>query len=293
MEKIILVAGATGNLGRKICAELTRLNCRIRALVREESDKKKINTLEQLGVEIFKVRPDHPAELLNACKGVSCVVSALAGLHEVIVTVQSQILKAAILAGVPRYIPSDFSTDFTGMPTGENRNFDLRKEFEALLNKSDIRATSIFNGAFAEVLRYNIPLFDAKQKTIAYLEQKEDWAIDFTTMDDTAAFTARVALDDTAPRYLRIASFRVSPNELVELSVQHKESKFKLISMGSMEGFSAYNKAQRAKYPAGENELYPNWQQSQYLYSMFLVHHNKLDNDRYEGLKWSAVEANI
>jgi NmrA-like family len=74
-------------------------------------------------------------QLKQACQGVSCVVSALAGLHETIVDSQIKLLDAAISAGVPRFIPSDYSSDFTKLPAGENRNFDLRKEFH--LNKSD------------------------------------------------------------------------------------------------------------------------------------------------------------
>jgi hypothetical protein len=135
----------------------------------------------------------------------------LAGLHEVIVKTQTSLLNAAVTAGVPRFIPSDFSTDFTTMPAGENRNFDLRKEFHSILDQSPIQATSIFNGAFADILRYNTPLFNVPQKIIAYYEGKEDWKIDFTTMDDTAAFTAMAAIDESAPRSLRMASFRVSP----------------------------------------------------------------------------------
>jgi len=112
-------------------------------------------------------------------------------------------------------------------------------------------------------------------------------------MDDTAAFTAKAALDTTAPRFLRIASFRVSPNDLVALSEQYKGRKFELADMGSMEAFSAYNKIQRAQYPAGEEELYPKWQQAQYLCSMFLVHHEALDNGRYPDLAWYKAEDNI
>ena len=293
MKNLILVAGATGTLGGKICRELIKLNIPVRAIVRKESDPEKTRSLEELGVDIFKVDLSDEQELIEACGNVSCVVSALAGLRDVIVDTQTKLLNAAIAAGVPRFIPSDFSTDFTLMPVNENRNFDLRKEFEDRLNKSPIKATSIFNGAFADILRYNTPLFNVPKKTIAYYDDKADWKIDFTTMDDTAAFTAMAALDETTPRYLRIASFRVSPNELVSLSEIHKVSKFQLIDMGSMEGFSAYNKQQRAAQPQGENELYPKWQQAQYLYSMFLVHHSILDNDRYESLNWSPVEANI
>jgi len=293
MEKLILVAGATGNLGQRICRELIQRNVSVRALVRNGSDREKIETLEKMGVDVFQADFTNPQELIGACSRVSCVVSALAGLHETIVTTQTNLLNAAVAAGVPRFFPSDFSSDFTLMPAGENRNFDLRKEFHQILHQSPIRATSIFNGAFADILRYNTPLFNMKQQTIAYYDDKAGWKIDFTTMDDTAAFTAMAALDETTPEFLRIASFSVSPDDLVTLSEQHKGSGFQLIGMGSMEEFSAYNKQQRSANPEGENELYPKWQQAQYMYSMFLVHHSELDNNRYEGLSWSPVEANI
>lgn len=287
MDKLILVAGATGNLGEKICRELIKNNAKVRAIVRESSSQKKITALEKMGVEIMKVDMNNKADLSNACKDVSCVVSALAGLHDVIADTQKTLLDAAVEAGVPRFIPSDFSTDFTQMPTNENRNFDLRKEFESYIDQTPIKATSVFNGCFAEVLRYNTPLYNVAEKTIAYYDGKEDWKIDFTTMDDTAAYTAKVALDETAPRHLRIASFSVSPKDFAGLSG------FKLVHMGSMEDFSRYNKAQRAAHPEGEKELYAKWQQSQYMYSMFLVHHNSFDNNRYPELSWSPVEQNI
>jgi NAD(P)-dependent dehydrogenase (short-subunit alcohol dehydrogenase family) len=293
MNKIILVAGATGNLGQKICRELLKNNATVRAVVRTGSDAAKVEALAKMGVEVVTVDMNNEQQLTEACTGVSCVVSALAGLHDVIVDTQLTLLKAAVAAEVPRFIPSDFSSDFTQMPTGENRNFDLRKEFHEHLDKASIKATSIYNGAFADILRYNTPLYDVKNKTVAYYEDKADWKIDFTTMDDTAAFTAHAALDDNTPPILRIASFQVSPNDLSGLSEKSKGQRFDLVNMGTMEGFSAYNKMQRANHPEGEAELYPRWQQSQYVYSMFLVQHPNLDNERYPNLKWEAIEAYI
>jgi NAD(P)-dependent dehydrogenase (short-subunit alcohol dehydrogenase family) len=293
MENLILVAGATGNLGQKICRELIKRNVPVRAIVRAGSKPEKVDALEKIGVDIFEVDIDDHQELIGACNNVSCVVSAVAGLYDVIIEAQTKILNAAVAARVPRFIPSDFSSDFTMISSGENRNFDLRKEFHTILGKSPIQHTSIYNGAFADILRYNMPLFNMQQKTIAYYDDKADWKIDFTTMDDTAAFTAMAALDESAPESLRIASFSVSPNDLVKLGEQNKDSKFQLVHMGSMEEFSAYNKQQRAANPEGEKELYPKWQQSQYMYCMFLAHHQKLDNNRYEGLQWSPVENNI
>lgn len=293
MNKLILVVGATGNLGQKICRELIKNNANVRAVIREESSNEKVDILKKMGVELFKCDLSNEQELIKACTGVSCVVSALAGLSNIIVEAQTKLLNAAIAVGVKHFIPSDFSSDFTHIPEGENRNFDLRREFHVYLDQSPIKATSILNGAFADILRYNTPLFNVPEKTIAYYDGKQDWKIDFTTMDNTAAYTALAALDETAPRYLKIASFSVSSNELVSLSKEHKGAEFKLIDMGTMEGFSAYNKTQRAANPAGENELYSKWQQSQYLYSMFFTHHESLDNDRYKGLNWSPVEENI
>jgi hypothetical protein len=70
----------------------------------------------------------------------------------VIVGTQTALLDAAVAAGVPRFVPSDFSTNFTKLPVGENRNFDLRREFHNQLDVAPIAATAIFNGAFGEIL---------------------------------------------------------------------------------------------------------------------------------------------
>ncbi|MFC1225919.1 NmrA family NAD(P)-binding protein [Pedobacter sp. BG31] len=293
MNNIILVAGATGDLGSRLCKHLLKNGASVRALVREQSNQQKVNELRESGVEVIAVHFADEKGLASACKGVSCVVSVLAGLRDVIVTAQSQLLHAAIKAGVPRFIPSDFCTDFTQLQLGENRNFDLRREFQSVLETSNIRATSVFNGAFAYVLQYNIPLLDTKAKTITYYSGKADWQIDFTTIEDTAAFTAYAALDDTAPRFLRIAGFRFSPNELQALTGRVFGEHFKLKEQGTLEQFSAYIQKLRTENPDGENQLYPQWQQMQYLYSMFAAHHHMLDNDRYRGVSWQTAETTL
>jgi NAD(P)-dependent dehydrogenase (short-subunit alcohol dehydrogenase family) len=290
MKKIILVAGATGDLGGRIVKALLKQGADVRAIVRDGSDAKKIEDLENIGAIIFRADMSNVSQIADACKGVSCVVSALAGLRDVIVDTQLNLLNGAVQAGVPRFIPSDFATDFTKIPMGENRNFDLRKEFKEHLDKSNIKATSIFNGAFADIMRYDTPFFDTKNKTIDFFEGKKDWKADFTTKDETAMFTALAALDDDAPRDLRIASFSVSPLDLEPLSEKYKDEKYELVNKGSLEDFSASLKAWRASDPNGENNLYSKWQQAQYLHSMFFVHHTHLDNDRYPNLKWTAVE---
>ena len=290
IKPTILVAGGTGNLGGRIVKALIARGAEVRAIVRNGSEPEKIENLTELGAEVITVDMSDVEQLKKACQGASCVVSALSGLHETIVDSQIKLLDAAIAAGVPRFIPSNFSSDFTKLPAGENRNFDLRKEFHQYLDKSPIAATSILNGAFAdEILSYNTPLYNVKDYSIGYWGDNPDWKIDFTTMDNTADYTAAAALDSTTPKILRIASFQISPNELVSVGKEVKNREFKLVPMGSLEDFSASNKKERAAHPEGEKEVFPGWQNKQYLYSMFSVQNTPLDNDRYPDVQWTSA----
>ncbi len=291
MKQTILVAGGTGNLGGRIVKASIARGAEVRAIVRNGSEPEKIKKLTELGAKVIAIDISNVEEVQQACQGASCVVSALSGLHDVIVDSQTKLLDAAIKAGVPRFIPSDFASDFTKLPAGENRNFDLRKEFHQYLDKSPIAATSILNGAFADILSYGTPLYDVKNYSVGYWGDNPDWKIDFTTMDNTADYTAAAALDSATPRILRIASFQISPNELVTVGAEVKKQEFKLVPMGSLEDFSASNKKERAANPEGEKELYPSWQGMQYLYSMFSVQNIPLDNDRYPDVQWmSAID---
>ena len=289
MATRIAVAGATGNLGKRTVKALHAQGADAVALARKGVAEDKVRELQSFGATVAIVDMSSAADVSKACAGVACIVSALQGLREVIVETQSVLLYAAIDAGVPRFIPSDYSADFTHLPRGENRNFDLRREFHERLDVARIQSTAIFNGAFAEILTYNIPLLDYEKKIVGYW-QDPDWCIDFTAMDDTAAFTAAAALDASTPQALRIASFRVSPNELVNLATKLVKTPFKLVRLGSLEDLRAYNKRERAAHPEGENELYPQWQRGQYMQSMFSAHRESLDNNRYPQLKWTKLQ---
>jgi len=288
MNPPILVAGGTGNLGGRIITALLQRGATVRAIVRAETDPTKVAALTRQGVDVRRVEMSDVATLTLACTGVGCVVSAVAGLRDVIVDGQAVLLAAAVAAGVPRFIPSDFSSDYTQQPAGENRNFDLRREFQAQIDQAPIQATSILNGAFAELLTYNIPLLDFKQQQVGYWEDA-NWRIDFTTMDDTAAFTAAAALDPATPRFLRIASFQPSPTELAAAAEAAGKGRFNLVRLGSRADLATAIGHARAANPAGEHQLYANWQQMQYVLSMFSVQNAPLDNHRYPELQWTSL----
>jgi nucleoside-diphosphate-sugar epimerase len=290
MKNIILVAGGTGNLGGRITNALLDKGAEVHAVVRPGSDINKTNKLEKLGVKVSRVNMASVEEVSKACTGVSCVVSALAGLRDVIIDIQKTLLDAVVAAGVPRFIPSDYSLDFTKFSPGENRNLDLRREFHGYLDKSSISATTIFNGAFAHLLTDQMPLIFFKQKRVLYWGNAGH-RMGFTTIDDTATFTANAALDSTTPRYLYIAGDQISPREIKNVLIEVTGKKFRLFRAGGPGLLSTMIKIARTITPA-EKELYPAWQGMQYMRNMIDERSNldTLDNDRYPGMRWTTVK---
>ena len=289
MGKLILVAGATGNLGERIVKALLKRGAEVRVLVRSKSDIDKINMLEKLGAKVFRVKIWNVEEVSTACQEVSCVVSALAGLLDVVIDAQKVLLDSAIAVDVHRFIPSDYSLDFTRFSDGENRNLDLRREFHKYLDKTSISATTIFNGAFADLLTGQMPLILFKQKLVLYWGNS-DHRFNFTTMDDTAAYTAYAALDSSTPRFLTIAGDQISPREIKEVVSKVTGEKFRLFRAGGMRLLRFIIKIARKVAP-GENELYPAWQGMQYMSNMIDERSNTdmLDNNRYPEMAWTTV----
>ena len=285
----IVVAGATGNLGGRITRALLESGADVRALVRHGTARDKLERLQKFGATVARVDLSSASQVTSACSGASCVVSALQGLRDVIVETQTVLLDAAIKAQVPRFIPSDYSIDFTKFTSGENRNLDFRREFHKRIDKASISATTIFNGAFADMLTGQMPLILFKLRRVLYWGNA-DQRMDFTTMDDTATFTAKAALDPSAPRFLRIAGDQLSTRELADVVSEVTGKKFCLIRAGSIGVLGMLIKAVRAVAPQ-EKELYPLWQGMQYMRNMFDGRSKlePLDNDRYPGIRWTTV----
>ena len=289
MTKIIVVAGATGNLGGKITNALLARGAEVRAIVRQETDEKKIKDLREKGVKVFQVDTSNKSEISKHCVGAHCMVSALAGLRETVIDTQRNFLDAAIEAQVPRFIPSDYSSDFTNLVVGKNRNLDFRREFHTYLDSTPIKATSIFNGPFMDLLTTDMPLILAKQKKILCWGSP-DQIIEFTTTYNVADFTAEVALDDNTPRFMRIAGDRLTCNDFVKLLSDFTKEKYKLFRPGGIGLLNTVISLTRFFSPS-KNELYPAWQGMQYMRDMMegRIIFQKYDNDRYSSVKWTTV----
>ena len=288
-EANIILAGATGDLGGRIARILRDKKISVRALIRGQSTPGKIEQLQQLGVSIAEVDYSDATSVTKSYSGGTCVVSALSGLREVIVNAQTVLLDAAIEAGVPRFIPSDYSIDFTKLKAGTNRNLDLHREFHQNLEGRSIKATSIFNGAFMDMLIAEMPLILFKFRRILYWGNA-DQLMDFTTKDDTAMYTAEAALDSSTPRFLRIAGDQVNCRDLVRIASDTTGDKFRLFRAGGLSTLCVMIKIMHFLM-AKSQELYPPWQGMQYMHNMAsgLAKLEPLDNDRYPGINWTAT----
>src|SRR5258708_2495554 len=139
-----------------------------RAVVRSGTVPSKFGALRGCGASVVEVDFHDLKQVVKACAGASCVVSAFAGLRDVIVETQRVLLEGSVKAGVPRFIPSDFSADYTKWPQPENRTLDLRREFDRILENTVIRSTSILNGAFLDLLLEPFPAFNLEARTRTY-----------------------------------------------------------------------------------------------------------------------------
>ncbi len=290
MNKIVLIAGATGNLGGKIVDALIDKGVKVRAIVRKETNGEKIRILESKGVEVYKVNMAGKEDIAKHCINVNCVISALSGLRDTIIDTQKIILDAAIIAQVPKFIPSDFAIDFTNLIDGQNRNLDLRREFHTYLDKASIKATSIFNGPFMDILTTDMPLILFKKKRILCWGNPNQ-RMEFTTTFNIAEFTANVALDDDTPRYMRIAGDKLSCNDFVKLLTELTGKDYKLFRPGGIGLLNFVIKATKFFSPAN-NELYPAWQGMQYMRDMMegRIIFTEYQNNKYPTINWTTVK---
>ena len=287
---IIVLAGATGDLGFCIAQSLLNRGAGVRALVRPGNTKPEVTSLRDLCAEIIEVDFNSVMALTKACTGTACVVSAVSGLRDVIANGQKRLLDAAVAAGVSRFIPSDYSIDYTKLSKGSNRNLDLRREFNQRLDQAPIQATSILNGMFTDLLTGQAPVVLFGLKRVLYYGDA-DQPLDFTTTANTAEFTAAAALDPATPRYLRVAGEVASIRGLQKAASEAIGEPFKLLRVGHLGVLGAMIKVTKALMPASD-DVFPPWQGMQYLHNMFTGRPKlaPLDNARYPDIRWTSVQ---
>src|SRR6516164_9581564 len=110
---MILVVGATGLLGARICERLRGEGEPVRALVRRTSNPDKVNALKSLGCELATGDLKDPLQIQTACQRVSALISTASStlsrqpgdtIESVDLHGQLALVCAAKKAGVERFI---------------------------------------------------------------------------------------------------------------------------------------------------------------------------------------------
>jgi nucleoside-diphosphate-sugar epimerase len=147
----------------------------------------------------------------------------------------------------------------------------------------------VLNGAFADLLTGQAPIILHKRRRILYWGSA-DQPLDFTSKDDVADYVADVALDETAPRFLRIAGAVVTPRQLAGIMTDVTGEKFGLWRAGGIRLLSVVIRIARAVTPRSDS-VFPVWQGMQYLRDMSSGRGKlePLDNDRYGQRRWTTA----
>lgn len=239
----VLLAGATGMLGSRIAHHLLALpGVSVRLLVRDgaSADPTKsetLRTLQSRGATVVTGDVTDTDSLARATENVDIVVSAVQGGPEIIVDGQVALARAAREQGAWRIVPSDFALDLFAATPGEHPLFDLRRQADEAIAELGIEHLHVLNGAFLDGM---VDMgFDHDARTVSYWGTGDEM-FEATTVEDTARFTARAAMDaDLVSGSFPIIGDRLSPNRMADTIEWITGDRYTRHSRGSVEDLRA------------------------------------------------------
>lgn len=294
MSNAVLLAGATGMLGARIAHHLLededvvlRLLVRPAALA-DPGRRSGLDPLVERGTEVVEGDVTDPASLGRATEGIDVVVSALQGGREVVVDGQIALARPAARYGVRRILPSDFALDLFKAPPGQLLPFDLRREADEEIASLGMEHVHVLTGAFLDALATGAGIieFDDEAGVASFWGTGGDH-FDTTTVDDTARYAVRAAVDPSVPSgKFAVAGQQVSFGDIVSTVGHGTGRRYERRSLGTTDDLRAWISGQRE---AGETmaATYGTYQ----LY--MLTGETALDdlqNDRYPDIEPVTLE---
>jgi uncharacterized protein YbjT (DUF2867 family) len=196
----ILVVGATGLLGGRVCKELAAQGKPVAGMVRNPDDAK-VAPLRDAGVELIEGDLKDPTTLQRACQGRTAVISTASAslsrqagdnIQSVDLDGQKSLIDAARAAGVGKFVYISFS----GNMTTEAPVTAAKREVEQYLKDSGLDYTILRCGFLMEVMVAPIVGFDyANAKAVVYGSGENPLSL--LSMDDVARMCA-LSLDSPA-----------------------------------------------------------------------------------------------
>jgi len=197
------IAGITGKFGRLLALSLLEASAdvKLRGLARDPS---KVDTSFLPGIELFQGDAFDVDTIRSFVRGTDVVVCCYLGDPHLMIEGQKVLIDIAEEEGVPRYVASDWSLDWTKLQMGELfAKEPCQRVYEYLATKKSIKGVHVLIGGFTDILF--APFFriwDPENLTFSYWGTGDEvW--ECTSYRNAAQYTAAVCLDSEAVGVLR------------------------------------------------------------------------------------------
>ncbi|MDJ0315458.1 NAD(P)H-binding protein [Arthrobacter sp. H35-D1] len=234
---MILVVGATGNLGGRVARLLRSEGQEVRCLVRQSSDD---TGLRELGTEVVRGDLMVPASLKAACQGVDTVIATATAISRRIAgtspaTIRavdeqgmSFLVDAAEAADVRRFVYISFPGADAAIGTPLER---AKLAIERQLVSSAMRTVIVRSDGFQEVILAPMARFDmaaGKAAVIGKGETKRRWV----ATEDVAALLAAVAIEPDPPLLIEVGGPEsLTKNEALAIAAEFTHHRMKVQRM--------------------------------------------------------------
>lgn len=290
----VLLAGATGMLGARLAEHLldadeTALRVLVRQGTLDDPDKRrKLDAFVDRGAAVVAGDVTDPASLTHATRDVDVVVSALHGGRDIVVDGQVTLARAGARNGVRRILPSDFALDVFKATPGEHASFDLRREADEAIGALGIEQVNVLNGAFLDGVAAPgaVIALDDDEGTATFWGSGDE-RFEATTIDDSARYAARAALDrELPPGKFAVAAQTVSFNDILAATERASGRRYEPRSRGNVDDLRTWIDDRRQQGDEGSVAM------GVYLLYM-LTGQTKLDdlqNDRYPDIRPTTLD---
>ncbi|KAI1638368.1 hypothetical protein F4809DRAFT_600540 [Biscogniauxia mediterranea] len=226
--KNVVVVGGSGNLGKPVVDELVKAGFQVTVFTRENS-----SATFPAGVNSKKVNYESVDSLKSALEGQDAVVSTIA---TVAIGGQYPLVDAAVAAKVKRFIPSEFgvNTRILGdLPIGKILQGKI-KTLDYIDAKSkenpDFTWTGISTGLFFDWgLLHGSVGYDKKTRTATIYDSGNE-PVQVSNLPFIGRAVAAILSNPskTANKYLTIASFNPTQNEILDILEKETGEKWKV-----------------------------------------------------------------
>ncbi|KAM0417024.1 hypothetical protein ACHAPT_012990 [Fusarium lateritium] len=249
MSFTVAIASVTGRFGQRLTAELLKKSdVTIRGLVRDPS---KLPESFRSASSFQLVQGDawDEAALRSLVKGADVVICTYAGDDRLMIDGQKLLIDVSEAEGVPRFVASDYTIDYTKLEYGQLPAKDPMKRVHEYLQGKRIRGVHVLIGAFMDTFWSSwFGVFNPDEPSLSlWGTGDETW--EFTSYQNAAEFVAALALDAGAVGFQSFLGDRRTTRQIIQDFEEVYNVKPKVNWLGTLDELKTKMKAEQAQNP--------------------------------------------